>query len=160
MPQGASAKNQGLDLLDETYDGLHEQNLLIQGLGQLTDGIWGHDDFRSDVNGYGKGIYFIFSSYLFYLKLVIFLMHYSDDTVKYNAFNSKTSHLPYFIDMKLPLMFCLSLQRILEYLYAPSTICKVQREFPASPYFIDVIVKIPQIMVHFSQGSIHCISPI
>nr|XP_018915539.1 PREDICTED: discoidin domain-containing receptor 2-like [Bemisia tabaci] len=55
MPQGASAKNQGLDLLDETYDGLHEQNLLIQGLGQLTDGIWGHDDFRSDVNGYGKG---------------------------------------------------------------------------------------------------------
>lgn len=44
-----------IDLSDQSYDGQDEGDRLVGGLGQLTDGIRGNDNFRSDVNGFGKG---------------------------------------------------------------------------------------------------------
>ncbi|CAG9771116.1 unnamed protein product [Ceutorhynchus assimilis] len=53
MPQGV--KKNDLDLSDRSYDGSEENRQLINGLGQLTDGIRGKDNFRLDINGLGKG---------------------------------------------------------------------------------------------------------
>lgn len=44
-----------IDLSDQTYDGREENDRLVGGLGQLVDGQRGSDNFRTDVNGYGKG---------------------------------------------------------------------------------------------------------
>lgn len=55
MPQGVQ-RGVELDLTDRTYDGVElEDGLLEAGLGQLVDGQKGPDNFRLDVNGYGKG---------------------------------------------------------------------------------------------------------
>ncbi|KAH1008410.1 discoidin domain-containing receptor 2 isoform X1 [Dendroctonus ponderosae] len=53
MPQGV--KKTDLDLSDRSYDGLDENGQLLHGLGQLTDGVKGQDNFRLDIKGLGKG---------------------------------------------------------------------------------------------------------
>lgn len=40
---------------DKTYDGDDEGDRMVNGLGQLVDGQKGTDNFRADVNGFGKG---------------------------------------------------------------------------------------------------------
>lgn len=54
MPQG-ERRGSEIDLFDMTYDGVEEENFLRGGLGQLTDGQKGQDNFRLDANGFGKG---------------------------------------------------------------------------------------------------------
>uniref|UniRef100_T1J7A6 Protein kinase domain-containing protein n=1 Tax=Strigamia maritima TaxID=126957 RepID=T1J7A6_STRMM len=54
MPQG-ERRGSEIDLYDMTYDGVEEENYLYGGLGQLTDGQRGQDNFRLDSNGFGKG---------------------------------------------------------------------------------------------------------
>lgn len=44
-----------VNLTDRTYDGFFENGRLFGGLGQLTDGQKGEDNFRDDPHGYGKG---------------------------------------------------------------------------------------------------------
>lgn len=44
-----------IDLSDQTYDGRDDGDRLVGGLGQLTDGQRGIDNFRLDHNGFGKG---------------------------------------------------------------------------------------------------------
>ena len=53
MPQGERRGNE-VDLYDFTYDGEISKNYLSNGLGQLTDGIEGHSNFRQDSYGIGK----------------------------------------------------------------------------------------------------------
>lgn len=53
-PQGLR-RGPELDLSDRTYDGREEVGVLSQGLGQLVDGQKGHDNFRLDIAGHGKG---------------------------------------------------------------------------------------------------------
>ncbi|XP_076320947.1 discoidin domain-containing receptor 2-like isoform X4 [Tachypleus tridentatus] len=53
MPQG-ERRGLELDLSDNTYDGVKDDSYLNGGLGQLTDGIEGDDNFKADVYGYGK----------------------------------------------------------------------------------------------------------
>ncbi|XP_066250370.1 discoidin domain-containing receptor 2 isoform X1 [Euwallacea similis] len=53
MPQGV--KRGDLDLTDKSYDGSEENGHLSQGLGQLTDGTLGNDNFKLDLKGLGKG---------------------------------------------------------------------------------------------------------
>lgn len=53
-PEG-SEPEQGLT--DTSYDGLKDGNRLVAGLGRLTDGEFGADNFRLDI-GYGKGMVF------------------------------------------------------------------------------------------------------
>lgn len=50
-----------IDLSDQSYDGQDEGDRLVGGLGQLTDGLRGNDNFRSDVTGFGKGNIFFLS---------------------------------------------------------------------------------------------------
>lgn len=57
MPQGVKRGTE-LDLTDRTYDGREEGGMLSHGLGQLTDGQKGLDNFRLDINGNGKGMTF------------------------------------------------------------------------------------------------------
>lgn len=45
-------------LIDSSYDGVHDSGYLTGGLGRLTDGEVGADNFRLDI-GYGKGKYHI-----------------------------------------------------------------------------------------------------
>lgn len=54
IPKGTQRGNE-VELSDKTYDGDDEGDRLLGGLGQLVDGQKGVDNFRSDVNGYGKG---------------------------------------------------------------------------------------------------------
>ncbi|GAB6021997.1 hypothetical protein CHUAL_006150 [Chamberlinius hualienensis] len=54
MPQGEK-RGPEIDLYDMVYDGVEEERYLSGGLGQLTDGQKGHDNFRIDANGFGKG---------------------------------------------------------------------------------------------------------
>lgn len=54
MPQG-ERRGAEIDLFDMTYDGSEVENYLRGGLGQLTDGQKGLDNFRFDANGFGKG---------------------------------------------------------------------------------------------------------
>ncbi|XP_077302238.1 discoidin domain-containing receptor 2-like [Arctopsyche grandis] len=54
MHQGV-IRGTDIDLTDRTYDGNSENGKLLGGLGQLTDGQKGDDNFREDYNGYGKG---------------------------------------------------------------------------------------------------------
>jgi discoidin domain receptor family member 2 len=54
IPKGTQRGNE-VELSDKTYDGEDEGDRLLRGLGQLVDGQKGVDNFRSDVNGYGKG---------------------------------------------------------------------------------------------------------
>ncbi|XP_042902665.1 discoidin domain-containing receptor 2 isoform X2 [Parasteatoda tepidariorum] len=54
MPQG---ERRGIDinLSDKIYDGIKDDSYLHGGLGQLTDGLKGEDNFRVDNTGFGKG---------------------------------------------------------------------------------------------------------
>lgn len=54
MPQGES-RGVEIDLSDRTYDGLKDDTYLQGGLGQLTDGVVGDDNFKQDISGMGKG---------------------------------------------------------------------------------------------------------
>jgi discoidin domain receptor family member 2 len=54
MPQG-DRRGTELDLFDFTYDGeVRSDNYLVGGLGQLTDGVEGHTNFRQDLDGVGR----------------------------------------------------------------------------------------------------------
>lgn len=44
-----------IDLSDKTYDGQEQGDRFVNGLGQLVDGQRGKDNFRMDINGFGKG---------------------------------------------------------------------------------------------------------
>lgn len=48
-------KRGDLDFSDKTYDGAEDSGYLSHGLGQLTDGIKGKDNFKLDLKGHGKG---------------------------------------------------------------------------------------------------------
>ena len=50
MPEGN--RKGDIDFQDFTYDGVRKDGLLYEGLGQLTDGDYGQDNFRLK----GKGI--------------------------------------------------------------------------------------------------------
>jgi len=52
MPQG-ERRGTGVDLYDFTYDGTVSDRSLSGGLGQLTDGVEGHHNFRLDPDGWG-----------------------------------------------------------------------------------------------------------
>ncbi|KAF0305794.1 Discoidin domain-containing receptor tyrosine kinase B [Amphibalanus amphitrite] len=52
-PQGQS-RWPGVELKDQTYDGLHSQGQLYGGTGQLNDGTYGTDNFRQNL-GHGRG---------------------------------------------------------------------------------------------------------
>lgn len=54
IPKGVQRGNE-VELIDKTYDGDDEGDRLVSGLGQLVDGQKGVDNFRIDVNGFGKG---------------------------------------------------------------------------------------------------------
>lgn len=44
-----------IDLSDRGYDGETQGDRLVSGLGQLVDGQKGQDNYRADINGYGRG---------------------------------------------------------------------------------------------------------
>ena len=52
MPQG-ERRGTEVDLYDFTYDGRITDHYLSGGLGQLTDGVEGHHNFRLDPDGWG-----------------------------------------------------------------------------------------------------------
>ncbi|CAF3997659.1 unnamed protein product [Rotaria sp. Silwood2] len=54
MPQG-DKRGYDIEFFDETYDGKNENGTLKDGLGQLTDGILGGDDYRLADNAQGIG---------------------------------------------------------------------------------------------------------
>lgn len=54
IPQG-ERRGTDVDLSDVTYDGMKDDSYLHGGLGQLTDGTAGNDNFKLDVSGYGRG---------------------------------------------------------------------------------------------------------
>ncbi|XP_065290553.1 discoidin domain-containing receptor 2 isoform X1 [Dermacentor albipictus] len=54
IPQG-ERRGTDVDLSDATYDGIKDDSYLHGGLGQLTDGVAGSENFKLDVSGYGKG---------------------------------------------------------------------------------------------------------
>lgn len=43
------------ELSDKTYDGEEQNDRYVGGMGQLSDGQKGQDNFRSDIYGNGKG---------------------------------------------------------------------------------------------------------
>lgn len=53
MPQGEKRGTE-VDLFDFTYDGTTNEANQTNGLGQLTDGVEGHSNFRLDLDNYGK----------------------------------------------------------------------------------------------------------
>jgi len=63
MAQGERRGND-VDLYDFTYDGRVTDNYLTGGLGQLTDGVEGHHNFRLDPDDWGHKVrlYCIFCS--------------------------------------------------------------------------------------------------
>ncbi|KAL1440566.1 hypothetical protein MTO96_001123 [Rhipicephalus appendiculatus] len=54
IPQG-ERRGTDVDLSDATYDGIKDDSYLHGGLGQLTDGVAGSENFKLDISGYGKG---------------------------------------------------------------------------------------------------------
>ncbi|XP_030377793.1 discoidin domain-containing receptor 2 [Scaptodrosophila lebanonensis] len=54
IPKGVQ-RGMEIDLSDKTYDGHEEADRFVNGLGQLVDGQRGKDNFRTDINGFGKG---------------------------------------------------------------------------------------------------------
>lgn len=56
IPKGVQ-RGLEIDLSDQTYDGHDENDRLVDGLGQLVDGQRGTDNFRTDIHGYGKGMF-------------------------------------------------------------------------------------------------------
>ncbi|KAG8185321.1 hypothetical protein JTE90_013012 [Oedothorax gibbosus] len=54
MPQG-ERRGVDVELSDKTYDGVKDDSFLHGGLGQLTDGQKGDDNFKVDAQGFGKG---------------------------------------------------------------------------------------------------------
>lgn len=54
MPQG-ERRGVEIDLSDKTYNGIKNENYLQGGLGQLTDGVVGDDNFKQDMSGMGRG---------------------------------------------------------------------------------------------------------
>ena len=62
MPQGDQQRSQGLagsstQLYDATYDGIWDGSLLRQGLGQLTDGKLGQDNFKQSYHDHDRGFF-------------------------------------------------------------------------------------------------------
>ena len=55
MRQG-DRRGSEVDLYDFTYDGNQENGFLSGGLGQLTDGEYGQDNFRLDPRGRGMKV--------------------------------------------------------------------------------------------------------
>lgn len=53
-PKGAQ-RGTDVDLNDKTYDGEDKDDRLVGGLGLLSDGQKGHDNFRFDAYGTGRG---------------------------------------------------------------------------------------------------------
>jgi len=53
MPQG-HRRSPDVDLRDFTYDGRVTEHYVSGGLGQLTDGVEGHSNFRLDPDGWGR----------------------------------------------------------------------------------------------------------
>lgn len=68
MPQGIM-RGDDTDLQDTSYDGLQENGVLRDGLGQLVDGLYGEDDFEAHVNGENSGKFAVLKDFLFRLKL-------------------------------------------------------------------------------------------
>ncbi|GFV71738.1 discoidin domain-containing receptor 2, partial [Trichonephila clavipes] len=54
MPQG-ERRGVEINLSDKIYDGIKDDSYLHGGLGQLTDGQKGDDNFKVDTQGLGKG---------------------------------------------------------------------------------------------------------
>ncbi|XP_023031811.1 discoidin domain-containing receptor 2 [Drosophila willistoni] len=54
IPKGVQ-RGMEIDLSDKTYDGHEDGDRYVNGLGQLVDGHKGKDNFRTDINGFGKG---------------------------------------------------------------------------------------------------------
>lgn len=54
IPKGVQ-RGPEIDLSDQSYDGTVDGDRLVNGLGQLVDGQKGDDNFRSDIDGFGKG---------------------------------------------------------------------------------------------------------
>ncbi|XP_017079537.2 LOW QUALITY PROTEIN: discoidin domain-containing receptor tyrosine kinase B [Drosophila eugracilis] len=54
IPKGVP-RGMEIDLSDKTYDGYEEGDHYVNGLGQLVDGQRGKDNFRTDINGFGRG---------------------------------------------------------------------------------------------------------
>jgi len=54
MPQG-SKRGENWNFFDHTYDGVWEDNYLRNGLGQLTDGRNGPNNFKDDYYGHERG---------------------------------------------------------------------------------------------------------
>jgi discoidin domain receptor family protein 2 len=54
MPQG-SKRGENWNFYDHTYDGVWEDNYLRNGLGQLTDGRSGPNNFKDDYYGHERG---------------------------------------------------------------------------------------------------------
>jgi discoidin domain receptor family protein 2 len=54
MPQG-SKRGENWNLFDHTFDGVWESNYLRNGLGQLTDGRIGPNNFKDDFYGHERG---------------------------------------------------------------------------------------------------------
>lgn len=54
IPKGVQ-RGMEIDLSDKTYDGQDKGDRFVNGLGQLVDGQRGKDNFRMDINGFGKG---------------------------------------------------------------------------------------------------------
>lgn len=54
IPKGAP-RGLEVELSDKTYDGENLGDRYVGGMGQLSDGQRGPDNFRSDIYGLGKG---------------------------------------------------------------------------------------------------------
>ncbi|XP_062121612.1 discoidin domain-containing receptor 2 isoform X1 [Drosophila sulfurigaster albostrigata] len=54
IPKGVQ-RGMEIDLSDKTYDGQEQADRFVNGLGQLVDRQRGKDNFRMDINGFGKG---------------------------------------------------------------------------------------------------------
>lgn len=54
IPKGVQ-RGMEINLSDKTYDGQDKGDRFVNGLGQLVDGQRGKDNFRMDINGFGKG---------------------------------------------------------------------------------------------------------
>lgn len=61
-PRGGLASTPGdptMDLEDVSYDGVLDGDTLRGGLGQLLDGLYGDDDFQSQIHGENSGNFFL-----------------------------------------------------------------------------------------------------
>lgn len=56
-PKGESKESQdpATDLEDVSYDGVLDNGIMRNGLGQLVDGLYGDDDFQRQIHGESSG---------------------------------------------------------------------------------------------------------